>query len=176
MENVGDCSVIYYIIAIIDYCLDQLTKWLIVKNMNIGESIQVIENFFYITSHRNKGAAWGILEGQMLVFLYRHVIGCYRDYLLYANRGKGKWLLGVSLAFMLGGAIGNFIDRVIRKEVVDFIDTYIFTYDFPIFNIADSALTIGVRLVDYSNVFERKRIKGENTDGDNRTALLKTKE
>ncbi len=63
---------------------------------------------------------------------------------------------------MLGGAIGNFIDRVIRKEVVDFIHTYIFNYNFPVFNIADSALVIGVALFNDSNDKRRKRNKGEN--------------
>ncbi|MFH7519378.1 signal peptidase II, partial [Pseudomonas syringae group genomosp. 7] len=56
---------------------------------------------------------------------------------------QDKWF-GIALALMLGGAIGNFIDRVVRKEVVDFVNTYIFTYDFPIFNVADSALVVGV--------------------------------
>ncbi|MCY7601104.1 signal peptidase II, partial [Bacillus altitudinis] len=58
----------YYIIAFVIICLDQLTKWLIVKHMMLGDSIPVIDGFFYITSHRNSGAAWGILQGQMWFF------------------------------------------------------------------------------------------------------------
>jgi signal peptidase II len=81
---------------------------------------------------------------------------------------KGKWLLGVSLAFMLGGAIGNFIDRVVRKEVVDFIHTFIFGYNFPVFNIADSALCIGVVLLMIVMLRDERETK-EKSYGENGT-------
>jgi signal peptidase II len=81
---------------------------------------------------------------------------------------KGKWLLGVSLALMLGGAIGNFIDRVVRKEVVDFIHTYIFTYNFPVFNIADSALVVGVIVLMIQMLLEERESK-EKLHGENGT-------
>ena len=58
----------YYLVALVVIGLDQLTKWLIVKRMAEGESITIIDNFFYLTSHRNQGAAWGILQGQMWFF------------------------------------------------------------------------------------------------------------
>src|SRR5690606_6751628 len=138
---------IYYIIAVFLILLDQLTKWLVVKNMELGESIPIISDFLYITSHRNRGAAWGILEGQMWLFYIITIIVIVVIIYYLEKHAKGKALFQLSLAFILGGAIGNFIDRLFRKEVVDFMDTYIFTYDFPIFNIADSALTIGVILM-----------------------------
>ncbi|MBS4177191.1 signal peptidase II [Lederbergia citrea] len=137
----------YYIIALFVIGLDQFTKWLIVRNMELGESIKVIDDIFYITSHRNKGAAWGILEGQMWLFYIITIIVAAGIVYYMEKHAKGKPLFQISLSFILGGAIGNFIDRLVRKEVVDFLDTYIFTYDFPIFNIADSALTIGVALM-----------------------------
>ncbi|MCM3160420.1 MULTISPECIES: signal peptidase II [Metabacillus] len=137
----------YYIIAAVIILIDQVTKWLIVRNMQIGENITVIENFFYITSHRNRGAAWGILEGQMWFFyIITAVVIVGLIYYIQKHTKENK-VMGVALGFMLGGAIGNFIDRLFRKEVVDFINTYIFSYDFPIFNIADSALCIGVALL-----------------------------
>jgi len=139
--------VYYYIIAAVIILIDQVTKWLIVRNMQIGENITVIENFFYITSHRNRGAAWGILEGQMWFFyIITAVVIVGLIYYIQKHTKENK-VMGVALGFMLGGAIGNFIDRLFRKEVVDFINTYIFSYDFPIFNIADSALCIGVALL-----------------------------
>lgn len=149
----------YYIIAFIVILIDQLTKWLIVKNMEIGESIKIIENLLYITSHRNRGAAWGILQGQMWFFYLVTVIVVIALVYYMQKEAKGKVLLGVSLAFMLGGAIGNFIDRLFRKEVVDFIDTYIFTYNFPIFNIADSALVIGVGMLMLQMLKEEREAK-----------------
>jgi signal peptidase II len=84
------------------------------------------------------------------------------------KEAKGKWLLGVSLAFMLGGAIGNFIDRLLRKEVVDFIHTYIFNYNFPVFNIADSALVIGVVLLMIQMLRDERETK-EKSYGENGT-------
>ncbi|KKI93720.1 peptidase A8 [Bacillus sp. SA1-12] len=137
----------YYLIAAIIIVIDQITKWLIVKNMELGESITVIENFLYITSHRNRGAAWGILQGQMWFFYIITTIVIVGIIYYIQKYTKNNKVMGVALGLMLGGAIGNFIDRLFRKEVVDFINTYIFTYDFPIFNVADSSLCIGVGLL-----------------------------
>jgi len=136
--------------------------------MYLGESIPIIDNIFYITSHRNRGAAWGILQGQMwLFYVITIVVIIAIMYYLY-KAAKGKRILGVSLALMLGGAIGNFIDRVIRKEVVDFIHTYVFGYNFPVFNIADSALVIGVILLMIQMVLEERETK-EKSYGENGT-------
>ncbi|PLT34281.1 signal peptidase II [Bacillus sp. V5-8f] len=149
----------YYFIALFVIALDQLTKWLVVKNMELGESIAIIQDFLYITSHRNRGAAWGILQGQMWFFYIITVVVVVSLVYYLQKMGRQSTLLGVSLGLMLGGAIGNFIDRIARKEVVDFINTYIFSYNFPIFNIADSALTIGVGLMIIYMLLEEKRSK-----------------
>lgn len=127
--------------------------------MYYGQSITVIENFLYITSHRNRGAAWGILQGQMW-FFYLITVVVVVGLIIYIQKLKkqDKWF-GFALALMLGGAIGNFIDRVVRKEVVDFVNTYIFTYDFPIFNVADSALVVGVIIMFIMTLFEGKMKK-----------------
>lgn len=137
--------------------------------MELGDSIEVIENFLYITSHRNRGAAWGILQGQMWFFYVITVIVIIGIVYYIQKAAKGKWLLGVSLGFMLGGAIGNFIDRVYRKEVVDFVNTYIFGYDFPVFNIADSALVIGVAMLMIQMFKEERELK-EKSHGENGTS------
>ncbi|MEW9050399.1 MAG: signal peptidase II [Neobacillus sp.] len=158
----------YYLIAIFIILIDQVTKWLIVTKMHLGESIPVINDILYITSHRNRGAAWGILQGQMWLFYVITVIVIVAIVYYIQKEAKGKWLLGVSLAFMLGGAIGNFIDRLFRKEVVDFIHTYIFNYNFPVFNIADSALVIGVVLLMIQMLRDEKEAK-EKTYGENGT-------
>ena len=149
----------YYLIALLVIALDQLTKWMIVKKMEYGESIEIIENLLYITSHRNRGAAWGILQGQMW-FFYIITIAVIIGLVYYIQKmAKESILLGVALALMLGGAIGNFIDRVVRQEVVDFVHTYIFSYSFPVFNVADAALSIGVGLLVIHMFLEEKNAK-----------------
>lgn len=148
---------LYYIIAIIVIGIDQLTKWVIVNTMEYGEQITVIDNFFYFTSHRNKGAAWGILQGQMLFFYIITaivVVGIIYYMQKYAKESK---LLAISLSLILGGALGNFIDRLFRKEVVDFFDFIIFRYDFPIFNVADSALVVGVILIIIATIIDETK-------------------
>ncbi|ARI77554.1 signal peptidase II [Halobacillus mangrovi] len=150
----------YYLLALGMIILDQITKWLVVTNMRIGESIPIIENFFYLTSHRNQGAAWGILQGQMWFFYIVTVIVIGVVIYYIQQYGKESKLAGVALSLILAGAIGNFIDRVLRKEVVDFADTYIFTYDFPIFNVADSSLVIGVILVMIATFLDERKKKG----------------
>ena len=130
--------------------------------MELGERITVIENFFYITSHRNSGAAWGILQGQMLFFYIVTVVVVIGIIYYMQKFAKNDTLLAIGLSFVLGGAIGNFIDRLFHQEVVDFADFYIFNYNFPIFNVADSALTIGVIIVIIATIMdERKKGKAK---------------
>ena len=147
----------YYVIAVVMIVIDQWTKYLVIENMTIGESIPVIENIFYLTSHRNPGAAWGILQGQMWFFyiITLIVVGIIIYYI--EHYAKTNRLLGISLGLVLGGAIGNLIDRVRFQEVVDFVDVYIFSYDFPIFNVADSSLVVGVILIGIITLFEEAR-------------------
>lgn len=160
--------VFYYFIALIMIAFDQLTKWLVLKNMELGESIPILEGFLYLTSHRNRGAAWGILEGQMW-FFYVITVVVIIGIIYYMKKGvKEGSLFRWSLALMLGGAIGNFIDRLFRKEVVDFIHTYPFGYNFPIFNIADSSLVIGVALLIIHMLLEEKKEK-EKLNAENGT-------
>ncbi|MFB4211052.1 signal peptidase II [Shouchella sp. JSM 1781072] len=148
-----------YIIALLIIGLDQLTKWLVVENMVIGERITVIENVFYIFSHRNSGAAFGILQGQMWLFYIITVIMVGVIIYLIQTEARNHTLLKWALGLILGGAIGNFIDRLFRQEVVDFIDTF---GNFPIFNIADSALTVGVGLFLINLILEARREKKES--------------
>ncbi|MEH6890009.1 signal peptidase II [Bacillus sp. JJ864] len=150
---------IYYLIALFVIAIDQVSKWIIVKEMELGESIPIIDNVLYITSHRNRGAAWGILENKMWFFYVITVIFVIFILFYMKKYAKTDKLLGISLGLILGGAIGNFIDRVVRKEVVDFIHTYIFSYNFPVFNVADSALCVGVALIIIQTLLEGKKTK-----------------
>ena len=80
----------YYVLALFVILCDQLTKWLIVQKMQYGESIEVIENLLYITSHRNRGAAWGIFQGQMWFFYIVTIAVIIGFVLLYSKNGETK--------------------------------------------------------------------------------------
>lgn len=152
---------IYYAIAGLVILFDQLTKWLVVKNMELGERIEIIDPYFTLLSHRNRGAAWGMLEGQMWLFYIVTAIVAVGIIYYFHKEAKDHPLFGISLMLLLGGAIGNFIDRLLSGEVVDFISVLIpvINYDFPIFNIADAALTIGVVLLIIHIFLDEKKNK-----------------
>lgn len=125
--------------------LDQITKQIIANTMNLYENITVIKDFFYISSHRNEGAAWGILQGQMIFLIFISFLAFVLFYYLVKEVDfKEKRIYSISIVLLVGGAIGNFIDRLFLGYVVDFLDFVIFGYDFPTFNVADMALVIGV--------------------------------
>lgn len=155
----------FYGLAAFVILLDQWTKWLIVKNMELGERISVWDPWLGILSHRNRGAAWGMLEGQIWLFTIVTIGVIIGILYFYHKEAVGKPMYQVSLMLLLGGAIGNFIDRLMFGEVVDFIDTYIpiINYHFPIFNIADAALTIAVIMLLITIIVEdqaeKKKVK-----------------
>lgn len=152
---------IYYAIAGFVILLDQLTKWLVVKNMQISEEISIIDPYLSLFSHRNSGAAWGMLEGQMWLFYIVTVVVVGGLIYYFHKEAQGHRLFSISLMLLLGGAIGNFIDRLVSGEVVDFIAVLIpvINYNFPIFNIADAALTIGVGLLIIHIIMDEKKNK-----------------
>ncbi|MEY2370553.1 signal peptidase II [Lysinibacillus capsici] len=151
----------YYGLAAFVVLLDQWTKWLIVKNMEYAERIAIWDPLFGILSHRNRGAAWGMLEGQMWLFSIVTVAVICAIVYFYHKEAKGKPVFQVGLMLLLGGAVGNFIDRLFRGEVVDFVDVLIpiINYDFPIFNVADAALTIAVVVLMIGLIMEDKKEK-----------------
>jgi signal peptidase II len=151
----------YYLLALLMFVADQATKWMIVKKMDLGESIPVIDQVLYITSHRNRGAAFGILQDQRYFFIIITIV-VVGAVIYYLQKHATDKLLKTALALVLGGALGNFIDRLLRGEVVDFVDVYIGSYDFPIFNVADSALVIGVGLIFIQSFMESKQKETEN--------------
>ncbi|WP_115352991.1 signal peptidase II [Staphylococcus saprophyticus] len=152
----------YYIgislfITIIILVLDQITKFIIASSMKVGDSFEVISNFLNITSHRNDGAAWGILSGKMSFFFIITIIILVVLIVFYIKEAKNNLLMQIAISLLFAGALGNFIDRVLHGEVVDFVDTYIFGYNFPIFNVADSSLTIGVLLIIIALLTDMKK-------------------
>lgn len=143
--------------------LDQLIKLLITSFVSIADSIPVIKHFFYITYIRNEGAAWNIFSGDrwfLIIISIVAVYGIIKYFLLDLYITKLE-LVGYSL--MLGGIIGNLIDRLFRSTVVDYLDFYLGNYNFPVFNLADSCLVVGSILVIFHLIRGTKKneVKGK---------------
>ncbi|KAB8139152.1 signal peptidase II [Gracilibacillus oryzae] len=135
----------YYIIAVIVLILDQLWKSAIVKWMEVGQTIPLWEGVFHITSLRNKGAAFGILQGQRWFFIIVTLIVVLGIIYYLQTEGRKNRRISFALSLLLGGALGNFFDRLIRGEVVDSLDFRLI--DYPIFNLADVFIVSGVALM-----------------------------
>lgn len=124
--------------------IDIISKIIVSNIMNVNDSILVIKDFFYITYVRNTGAAFSVFSNNTwLVILISLVIIFFLIWYLYKNKPKSRLEI-VGYSMILGGAFGNFIDRIVYGYVIDFFDFYIFNYDYPIFNLADSFIFIGV--------------------------------
>ena len=139
----GGIKLHFLIISLVIVILDQLSKYLVAANMEIGQSIVIINNFLYITYVRNPGAAFGMLPYQTIFFIIITVIVVFLIVFYYRYLSGNHLWLRLALALQLGGAIGNLIDRIREGYVVDFINFTIFP---PVFNLADSAIVIGIAL------------------------------
>lgn len=129
--------------------LDQIVKLLITHNLVVGESIKIINNFFYITYVNNSGAAWSILTGNRILLIVITLLVLFIIYKYLIKDKKLQKIEQIIYGLLVGGVIGNLIDRVVRGYVIDYLDFYIFNYDYPIFNIADAAIVIAVVLLIY---------------------------
>ncbi|WP_027108453.1 signal peptidase II [Lacticigenium naphthae] len=136
---------VYFLLALAIVVTDQISKIYTVATLDLHEVYTIIPDILSFTYIQNDGAAWSILEGQMIFFyLITSIVIITLVYYLVKHY-KESQLFSIALAFLLGGAIGNFIDRILYQYVIDMIRVDFIS--FPIFNIADSALTIGVGLM-----------------------------
>ena len=142
--------------------LDQLVKILIRVNMDTGASITLINHFFSITHVENTGAAWGGFSGYTiaLIIVSIAILG-YFIYLYKDINFKNKMVFSISLILVIGGTIGNLIDRIVFRSVTDMFDFIILGYDFPVFNVADIFLVFGFALFIIDMVFLNKEVAKE---------------
>ena len=147
-----------YIIALIIFMLDQLSKAIISTYINLNQSIIIIKNFFNLTYINNTGASWGILKNSRMLLIIISIIAI-TILIRYINSFKKNRRNNLGLGFLLGGILGNLADRILYGYVKDFLAFYIFNYNFPIFNIADIFIVIGVLLLIISI------LKGEDKNG-----------
>ena len=141
--------------------LDQLTKQQIMQTMRLHESIPIVPNLFSLTYIRNPGAAFGLLAGssnafRMVFFGLTSIFALGLLGTILLRMPEEDWVGRISVAGILGGAIGNLIDRLRFGEVIDFLDVYIENYHWPAFNVADSAITIGVIFLIIHFAFEKR--------------------
>ena len=135
------------ILSILFLIVDQITKILVVNSLVPGENIEIIKNIFSIIYTNNTGAAFSILLGKriFLIVVAFLIIGVL---LYYIKRNKiEKKIDIIALSFVIGGSLGNLIDRIVRGYVIDFISIKIGNYNFPIFNVADALIVVGVILL-----------------------------
>ena len=140
--------------------LDQATKWLISTNMSYYEQIPVIPGFLNLIYIHNPGGAFGIFarnQNGLQTWLFVGIaVGAMGLILyLYKNTPREYPVLSVGFALIFGGALGNMIDRVRLGEVIDFIDVFVGQYHWPAFNVADSAITIGMLIFGFYILFRK---------------------
>ena len=135
------------ILSLICLIIDQITKILVIKLIPLSDSVVIIKNFFYIIPTNNTGAAFSILIGQR-IFLILITIAILAFLIQYIKKNKIERKIDIiSFSFIIGGSLGNLIDRIIRGSVIDFISLKFGNYNFPIFNIADTLIVVGVILL-----------------------------
>ena len=152
----------FYLISLVIVLLDQLAKLLVVRSMPLGQNIPIVPGFFDLTFVLNPGAAFSLfatlpewIRNPFFILISvgaAVLIVAYRSRYLRENR-----LASGSLALIFGGAIGNLIDRLRYGVVVDFLDAHIYQYHWPIFNVADSSISVGVALLLLEMLLEWRR-------------------
>lgn len=140
---------------------DQVSKLHIMQTMRLHESIPIVPNLFSLTYIRNPGAAFGLLAGssnafRMVFFGLTSIFALVLLGTILFRMPERDWLGRLSVAGILGGAVGNLIDRLKYGEVIDFLDVYVENYHWPAFNVADSAITVGVIFLIIHFAFEKK--------------------
>lgn len=133
----------FLLVALLVIIFDQLTKYYVVSNFYLGESVPVIENIFHWTYILNPGAAFGMFEGSRWFFVVIAIGVLVGIWYMKDEINEGGWMMQYGAALFGGGAIGNLIDRARSGFVIDFFDFRIW----PVFNVADIAICVGVAMI-----------------------------
>jgi signal peptidase II len=151
---------LHFLLALSVVVLDRLAKWIVARNIPLHDSVQVIPEFFRITHVENRGAAFGLFADSpsewkiAMLVLFSIVALIIVSALLWRN-SHAMSTTGVGLALILGGALGNLWDRVLSGRVVDFLLFYVGQYQWPAFNVADSAIVVGAALLVIEILFAK---------------------
>ena len=129
--------------SIVVLMIDQFTKYMVNTKIPLNSSVEIIPNIIFISHVKNSGAAFGIFQNRINVFIVISVIAIILIIILKIKLNLDSILYNISLGFILGGAIGNLIDRIVFREVIDFLHLRYFA----VFNVADSFICIGFGIV-----------------------------
>ena len=159
--------IILAVVSFVIILVDQVTKMAIHSNFSLYESRSIIEGFFDLTYVRNPGAAFGFLKGAVPMFrkiFFLSITPIALGVILYFLKATkdNDWGQILALSCVFGGAIGNYIDRIRFSYVIDFLDFYFKSMHYPAFNVADSAIVIGVILLLFFSYQEEKNAKQKN--------------
>lgn len=150
--------------------LDQVTKYEVIERFRLGESIQVIEGFFNLTYIRNTGAAFGFLADanpafRVPFFILVPIVALIAIAMIFRKVPSDDIKISTALSLVIGGAVGNLIDRVMLGYVVDFLDFHWkYQYHFPAFNVADSAICVGVGILMLDMLLNPEQTKGSEVN------------
>ncbi len=150
----------HFLIALLILSVDRGAKWAIARNISLHDTIQVIPGFFRLTHVENRGAAFGLFADSpsewkiTMLVLFSILALAIVSVLLWRNSHSMR-TTGVGLALILGGAVGNLWDRLVSGRVVDFLLFYVGQYQWPAFNVADSAIVVGASLLVIEILFAK---------------------
>ncbi len=147
-----------YIITLLSFIIDQVSKALVSTCFSLNESVRLINNFLYLNYINNTGASFSILTNKKYLLIILSLIAIV-IIIRYINTFKNTIFNRIGLGLLLGGILGNLSDRILFGYVKDFISLYIFGYSFPIFNIADICIVVGVIILIISI------LRGEDKNG-----------
>ena len=150
----------YFLIAVTVLVLDRWSKWLIAKDISLHDSITVIKRVFYITHVENRGAAFGLFNDspspwKIAMLVIFSIIALVIVSVLLWRSSRTMTASSIGLSLILGGAMGNLWDRLLSGRVVDFLLVYIGSYQWPAFNVADSAIVVGACLLVFEILFAK---------------------
>lgn len=163
---------LYVLLSALVILFDRWTKLLVVEHLSLGQSVPIVRNFVDLTPSQNPGIAFGLFglspspfQNSVLIALSLAAIGAV---LLLARRYPPERMgFQIAFALIIGGAAGNLWDRVAYGQVTDFIDVYVRDHHWPIFNVADSAITVGVIALAVGLIFfDKPAVRERETHGE----------
>lgn len=151
-----------YLLSVLCLIVDQIIKYIVTKTLYIGKSITIIPSLFRITYVQNLGAAWSLFAGDRLFLLLVTILAIVTIYVVFLKNKIISKTEQITYGLLLGGILGNFVDRLFRGYVIDYLDVNIGKYNYPIFNVADIFIVLSVLFMIITILREEKNGNNKN--------------